>query len=201
MKKISIMIAAIVMAANFATAQVNNNEPAPEFTLTDTKGTAHNLSDFRGSYVVLEWVNLGCPFVKKFYEPGEMQQLQAAQTGEGVVWLSICSSAEGKQGHMSNEEWSAAIAEKGIASTAVLIDADGAVGKQYGAKTTPHMYVIDPAGNLIYQGAIDSIRSTDSADIAGAENYVVAALTQHKAGEVVAHPQTQAYGCSVKYKD
>lgn len=195
----SLLILAMTLGVACARAQVTTGEPAPEFTLTDTKGTAHNLSDFRGKYVVLEWVNHGCPFVVKFYKPGEMQKLQAEITGQDVIWLSICSSAEGKQGHMSNEDWNAKIEETGTAATAVLIDEDGTVGKLYGAKTTPHMYVIDPAGNLIYQGAIDSIRSTDSDDIANAENYVRSALAQHMAGEPVAVAETQAYGCSVKY--
>lgn len=196
----SLMVFTMALGVACARAQVTTGEPAPEFTLTDTKGTAHNLSDFRGKYVVLEWVNHGCPFVVKFYEPGEMQKLQAEMTAQDVVWLSICSSAEGKQGYMSNEEWNAKIEETGTAATAVLVDEDGTVGKLYGAKTTPHMYVIDPDGNLIYQGAIDSIRSTDSDDIANAENYVRSALAQHKAGEPVAVAETQAYGCSVKYK-
>lgn len=195
----SLLILTMTLGVACARAQVTTGEPAPEFTLTDTKGTAHNLSDFRGKYVVLEWVNHGCPFVVKFYKPGEMQKLQAEITGQDVIWLSICSSAEGKQGHMSNEDWNAKIEETGTAATAVLIDEDGTVGKLYGAKTTPHMYVIDPAGNLIYQGAIDSIRSTDSDDIANAENYVRSALAQHMAGEPVAVAETQAYGCSVKY--
>jgi len=202
MKKISMLSMALMVAASAAFAEVNNGEPAPEFTLTDTKGTSHNLSDFRGKYVVLEWVNHGCPFVVKFYSVGKMQEFQQAATAGGdVVWLSICSSAEGKQGHMSNDEWNTKIEETGTAASAVLIDADGAVGKLYGAKVTPHMYVIDPEGTLIYQGAIDSVRSTDSADIDRAENYVMAALAQHKAGEEIVNAQTTAYGCGVKYKD
>jgi peroxiredoxin len=200
MKKISMLSMALMVAASTAFAEVNNGEPAPEFTLTDTKGTSHNLSDFRGKYVVLEWVNHGCPFVVKFYSVGKMQELQKAAADDGVVWLSICSSAEGKQGYMNNDEWNAKIEESGTAAAGVLIDEDGTVGKMYGAKTTPHMYVIDPEGTLIYQGAIDSVPSTDSADIDGAENYVMAAIAQHKAGEEIVNAQTKAYGCSVKYK-
>lgn len=201
MKKVIVLSLAMIVAASAVFAQVNNGEPAPEFTLTDTKGVSHNLSDFRGKYVVLEWVNHGCPFVVKFYSAGKMQEFQKAAAEDDVVWLSICSSAEGKQGYMSNAEWNAKIEDTGTASAAVLIDAEGTVGKQYGAKVTPHLFVIDPAGTLIYQGAIDSIRSTDSADIEKAENYVMAALAQHKAGEEIANPQTQAYGCGVKYKE
>lgn len=201
MKKIMMAVASLTMLASAVFAQVNNGEVAPEFTLTDSKGVTHNLSDFRGKYVVLEWVNHGCPFVVKFYSAGKMQELQGKAAEDGVVWLSICSSAEGKQGFMTPAEWNAKIEETGTAAAAVLIDAEGKVGKLYGAKTTPHMYVIDPEGSLIYQGAIDSVRSTDSADIEGAENYVMAALAQHKAGEKITTPQTQAYGCSVKYLD
>lgn len=201
MKKIIVYALAMILAAGAATAQVVNGEAAPEFTLTDTKGTAHKLSDFRGKYVVLEWVNHGCPFVVKFYSGGNMQEFQKKATDDGAVWLSICSSAEGKQGHMTPDAWNAKIEESGTAATAVLIDADGTVGKLYGAKVTPHMYVIDPEGNLIYQGAIDSIRSTDAADIANAQNYVMAALSEHKAGTPLSNPSTTAYGCGIKYKD
>jgi len=182
-------------------AELHTGSPAPEFTLTDTNGKSHNLSDFKGKYVVLEWINHGCPFVVKHYSSGNMQALQKEFTGKDVVWLSICSSAEGKQGHMSNEEWNSTVTEKGASPTAVLIDADGTVGKLYDARTTPHMYVIDPEGNLIYQGAIDDKRSTDTADIATSENYVRSALTQSMANEPVAKAQTQPYGCGVKYKN
>jgi len=196
-----VLVGWVLSGLTVSYAEVKNDEAAPEFTLTDTKGIAHKLSDFKGKYVVLEWVNHGCPFVVKHYSQGHMQALQKAQTADGVIWLSICSSAEGKQGHMTSDEWNAKITEVGSASTAVLIDEDGTVGKRYGAKVTPHLYVIDPAGILIYQGAIDSIRSTDAADIADAKNYVTEALAQHKAGQPVAVPQTQAYGCGIKYKN
>ncbi|MEM6884827.1 MAG: thioredoxin family protein [Verrucomicrobiota bacterium] len=174
-------------------------KPAPAFTLTDTNGTSHNLSDFKGKFVVLEWVNHGCPFVGKFYNPGKMQEWQGSYTGKDVVWLSICSSASGKQGHMSTEDWNAKIKSSGTQATAVLIDEDGTVGKAYEAKTTPHMFIIDPTGNLIYAGAIDSVRSTDSEDIAKATNYVAQALDEALAGKAVSTPTTSPYGCSVKY--
>lgn len=203
MKKILSMGAALALIAGFAVgshaAAVATGSEAPEFTLTDTAGVSHNLSDFRGKFVVLEWVNHGCPFVKKFYNVGEMQKLQKEYTGKDVVWLSICSSAPGKQGHMSNDEWNTYNAENNVAATAVLIDEDGTVGQQYGARTTPHMYIINPEGLLIYQGAIDSIRSTESEDIAAAENYVRSALDAAMAGEEVATAETEPYGCSVKY--
>lgn len=199
--KAVIMAGIVTMALSVQAANLRTGNAAPEFTLTDTTGASHNLSDFRGKYVVLEWVNHGCPFVVKHYSSGNMQSLQKEFTEKGVVWLSICSSAEGKQGNMSIEEWNKTTAEKGAAPTAVLIDADGSVGKLYDARTTPHMFVIDPEGRLIYQGAIDSKRSTDAADIPNSENYVRSAITQAMAGEPIANPQTQPYGCSVKYKE
>jgi alkyl hydroperoxide reductase subunit AhpC len=194
------LAAASLMNYAASAAEVAIGQPAPEFTLTDTQGQSHNLSDFKGKFVVLEWINHGCPFVVKHYVQGNMQALQKEFAEKGVVWLSVCSSAEGMQGHMSNDDWNSKITEVGSASAAVLIDEDGTVGKLYGARVTPHMYVINPDGVLVYNGAIDSVKSTDSDDIAGAENYVAAALNQSLAGEPVAKPQTQPYGCSVKYK-
>lgn len=174
--------------------------PAPALTLTDTKGKQHNLADYKGKYVVLEWVNFGCPFVKKHYGSGNMQATQKKAVDKGVVWLSVCSSAEGKQGHMSPDDWNDEIAAKKLSSTAVLLDESGAVGKAYGAKTTPHMYIINPAGILIYKGAIDDKPSTNKDDIPGAKNYVLAALDESLAGKPVSAASTQSYGCSVKYK-
>jgi hypothetical protein len=181
-------------------AEVTTGAAAPDFTLTDTSGTSHNLSDFKGKVVVLEWVNHGCPFVVKHYSPGNMQGLQADYTSKGVVWLSICSSAEGKQGYYTAEGWQKLNAEKGGKATAILLDPEGTVGKLYGAKTTPHMYVINAEGTLVYQGAIDDKPSTDSDDIPGAKNYVKAALDEVLAGKPVTTGQTKPYGCGVKYK-
>lgn len=180
-------------------AEVTTGAAAPDFTLTDSSGTSHNLSDFKGKVVVLEWVNHGCPFVVKHYSPGNMQGLQAESTGKGVVWLSICSSAEGKQGYYTAEGWQKLNAEKGGKATAILLDPEGTVGKLYGAKTTPHMYVINAEGTLVYQGAMDDKPSTDSDDIPGAKNYVKAALDEVLAGKPVTTGQTKPYGCSVKY--
>ncbi len=191
-------VAALAVAST-SRAEIVTGQPAPDFSLTDTAGTAHKLSDFKGKFVVLEWVNHGCPFVVKHYKPGNMQALQTEYTGKGVVWLSICSSAEGKQGFYTAAEWAAVNEEKGGKATAILLDPAGTVGRQYGAKTTPHMYVINPEGTLIYQGAIDDKPSTDSADISAARNYVKAALDAAMAGQPVATPQTKPYGCSVKY--
>ena len=174
--------------------------PAPAFTLTDTNGKQHNLADYKGKYVVLEWVNLGCPFVKKHYESGNMQAVQKKAVGKGAVWLSVNSSAKWKQGNMSPAAWNDEIADRKLASTAVLLDESGEVGKTYGAKTTPHMYVVNPAGILIYKGAIDDKPTTNQADIAGARNYVLAALDESMAGKPVSTASTQSYGCSVKYQ-
>lgn len=194
---LSLGLTLIFSAAGWAAPEIGKTAPA--FTLTDTNGTSHNLSDFKGKFVVLEWVNHGCPFVRKFYSPGKMQEWQAAYTGKDVVWLSICSSAPGKQGHMSAAEWNAKIKSSGTKATAVLIDEDGTAGKAYAAKTTPHMFIINPEGNLIYAGGIDSIRSADPDDIAEATNYVAQALDEVMAGKPVSTPTSTAYGCSVKY--
>jgi peroxiredoxin len=174
--------------------------PAPAFTLTDTKGKQHNLADFKGKHVVLEWVNFGCPFVKKHYESGNMQATQKKAVEKGVVWLSVCSSAKWKQGHMSASSWNEEIADRKLASTAVLLDENGEVGRAYGAKTTPHMYIVNPDGVLIYRGAIDDKPTPNKDDIAGAKNYVLAALDESLAGKPVSTASTQAYGCGVKYK-
>jgi peroxiredoxin len=183
-----------------ALQELPGGSPAPAFTLTDTNGKQHNLADYKGKYVVLEWVNFGCPFVKKHYESGNMQATQKKAVEKGVVWLSVCSSAKFKQGHMSAANWNEDIADRKLASTAVLLDESGAVGKSYGAKTTPHMYVINPDGVLIYKGAIDDKPSTNQDDIPGATNYVLAALDESMAGKPVSTASTQSYGCSVKYK-
>lgn len=174
--------------------------PAPAFTLTDTKGKQHNLADYKGKYVVLEWVNFGCPFVKKHYESGNMQATQKKAVDKGVVWLSVNSSAKWKQGNMSPAAWNEEIADRKLSSTAVLLDESGAVGKSYGAKTTPHMYIVNPDGVLIYKGAIDDQPSTSKDDIPGARNYVLAALDESLAGKPVSTASTQSYGCSVKYQ-
>ncbi len=174
-------------------------ESAPPFTLTDTHGVEHRLSDYAGKVVVLEWLNHDCPFVKKHYDSGNMPELQKGYTAKGVVWLSINSSAPGKQGNYPPEKANELTQQKGGAATAVLLDPDGTVGRAYGAKTTPHMYVIDQKGVLRYAGAIDSIPSTDRADISRATSYVAAALDAVLAGKEVETKATQAYGCSVKY--
>lgn len=177
------------------------DQPAPNFTLQSSDGKTVSLADYKGKMVVLEWVNFDCPFVKKFYESGTMQKLQATYAKQGIVWLSICSSAPEKQGHFAGEMLKSRLTESKLASTAYLIDANGAVGKLYGAKTTPHMFVIDPKGTLVYAGAIDSKRSTNSEDIATAENYVVSAVTAVSSNKPVGTKTSTPYGCSVKYAE
>ncbi len=194
-----ILIAALALGAVQAWAQAAVGAPAPSFTLTDTKGAAHALADFAGKPVVLEWTNPDCPFVKKHYGAKNMQALQAKYVAQGVVWLSVCSSASGKQGHYPADEWNRILAEQGSAATALLLDPDGQVGRAYGAKTTPHLFVVDAAGTLVYDGAIDDNPSTDSADIPGARAYVSEALDAVLAGAPVPVAQTKPYGCSVKY--
>ncbi len=172
---------------------------APDFSLTDINGKPVALADFKGKTVVLEWTNPGCPFVRKHYDSGNMQQLQKKWADKGVTWLSICSSAAGKEGSLSAAEWSKQIADDKSSAAATLLDGDGKVGKAYGAKTTPHMFVINGEGNLVYKGAIDDKPTYKSSDIKGSKNYVDAALAETMAGKKVTVASTEAYGCSVKY--
>ncbi|MFB6248683.1 MAG: thioredoxin family protein [Salinibacter sp.] len=187
-------------AAPVATAQSPAvGEPAPNFTLPDTDGDKHTLADYKGKYVVLEWLNFECPFVGKHYGSGNMQKLQETYTDKGVVWLSIVSSAKGRQGYYPPQEMKAQKKKHNGNMTAILMDPSGKVGKMYGAKVTPHMYVINPEGELIYKGGIDNKPTTDEADIKGAKNYVRNALTQAMNGKEVSPKTAQPYGCTVKY--
>lgn len=174
-------------------------EKAPDFTAADSNGKNHTLASYKGKIVVLEWLNHQCPFVKKHYGGENMQKLQKTYAGKGVIWLSIISSAPGKQGYCTPEEANSLTREKGAAPTAVLLDSQGTVGKLYGAKTTPHMFIISADGVLVYNGAIDDIPSTDIDDIAKAKNYVQSALDELLAGKAVSMATSQPYGCSVKY--
>ncbi|MFN3591180.1 MAG: thioredoxin family protein [Thermaurantiacus sp.] len=189
---------AMVMAAP-AGAAPTVGQPAPAFTVTDSNGQRHSLSDFRGRTVVLEWTNADCPFVKKFYEPGAMQRMQADATKNGVVWLTVNSGAPGKQGHVTPAQANAKMKSAGFNATAYIPDADGTLGRLYGARTTPHMFVIDPKGTLVYAGGIDDTPTANSADIAKARNFVQLALADVAAGRAVATPTSRPYGCSVKY--
>jgi hypothetical protein len=198
-KMLVVLLGILVLAAGSASAQVVTGEAAPDFTLTDTKGVAHRLSGLKGRVVLLEWSNPDCPFVKKFYASKSIQQWQADYVSRGVVWLSINSSAAGKQGYYSPAELDGILVAAGFAGTAALLDPDGKVGRLYGAQTTPHIYVIDAQQKLVYQGAIDSKASVDAADIATATNYAAAALDAVLAGKPVTVQATKSYGCSVKY--
>lgn len=189
---------ALTTAAD-ARAVATVGQPAPGFSLTDSHGQTRKLADYRGKFVVLEWVNFECPFVGKHYGSGNMQKLQKTYTAKDVVWLSINSSAPGKQGNFTPDKINALIKDKGGVATAYLLDPDGMVGRAYGAKTTPHMYVIDPSGTLLYAGGIDDKPSTDLADIATAKNFLSAAMDEALAGKAVTIKSHQPYGCSVKY--
>jgi peroxiredoxin len=192
-------IALVAVLSVPAAAAVKTGEKAPDFTLTDTQGKARKLSEFKGKTVVLEWVNHDCPYVKKHYESGNMQKTQKDYTSKGVVWLSVNSSAKGKQGHVTPAEADKLTKDKGAAPTALLIDEKGEVGRLYAAKTTPHMYVVDAKGTLVYEGAIDNKPTTDKADVATAKNLVATALDETLAGKAVTTANSKPYGCSVKY--
>lgn len=198
-----LIIATILIFGTFSSsmaaekAQVGN--PAPDFTLVDTNGEDRTLSDYRGKYVVLEWINYDCPFVAKHYNSKNMQSLQDQYRDKGILWLAVNSSAEGKQGQFSNNEIHTRLQKHQSTVDAYLLDGNGEVGRLYGATHTPHMYIIDPQGTLVYMGAIDSIRSANIADIAEADNYVTMALEAVLGGDEVPVKTTRAYGCTVKY--
>ena len=190
------IVTAFSMAAH---AGVSVGQPAPDFTGIDSNGNQHTLSQYKGKTVVLEWTNHDCPYVKKHYNSGNMQTLQKQAAADGVVWLSIISSRPGKQGHVSGGKANDLTRSRKAAPTAVILDETSAIGRWYGAKTTPHMYIIDKTGQLVYMGGIDSIPSSDKADIAAAKNYVRAALDAMTAGKIIEDSITRPYGCSVKY--
>jgi len=194
------VIAIVAASVPAASAPVVGRQ-APNFKLADANGRPVTLSDFRGRTVVLEWNNPGCPFVQKHYESGNMQKAQAAAARDGVVWLSINSGAPGKQGHMSGAEAKAFVAKAGARPTAYLLDPRGVVGKVYEAKTTPHMYIVNKAGTLVYAGGIDDKPTKNASDITGARNHVLAALAELKAGRAVSVATSRPYGCAVKYAD
>ncbi|HSI82282.1 MAG: redoxin domain-containing protein [Candidatus Methylacidiphilales bacterium] len=193
----ALLALALTVSAAFAAPEIG--KPAPAFTLKSAEGKDVSLADYKGKTVVLEWTNKDCPFVVKHYKNGDMQKLQAAAATDGAVWLKVISSAPGAQGYLTPAQ--ALENEKAVSgsATAVLIDDTGSVGKSYDAKHTPELYVIDKEGNLVYKGAIDSIKSANSADIAKAVNYVKSALAAVKEGKAIEKPVTEAYGCSVKY--
>jgi peroxiredoxin len=184
-----------------ASGQVRAGGPAPAFTATDSHGQTHSLSQYHGKYVVLEWHNQGCPYTRKHYVSGNMQNLQREWTGKGIVWFTVISSAPGQQGYVTPPEENAYVEKMHATPTAVLMDSDGKLGHLYNAKTTPQMFVINPEGNVIYSGAIDDKPTPDVDDIRGADNYVNDALTAAMGGKAIATPYTRSYGCSIKYRD
>jgi peroxiredoxin len=189
----------LASSASIATATPSIGQPAPSFRATDVAGKQVSLGDFKGKYVVLEWNNPGCPFVQKHYDSGNMQSLQKRFGAENVAWLSVNSTNESSSDYMPPAKLAAWFKQHNATPAAVLMDTKGEVGKAFGAKVTPHLYVIDPTGTLVYAGAIDDKRSTNPADVKTATNYVVAALTETKAGKPVAKSTSQAYGCTIKY--
>ena len=195
------MISFLLMlaVAGTAPAMVKVGEAAPEFTGTDTEGRQHTLGDYRGKFLVLEWTNHDCPYVRKHYDAGNMQAQQQEAAAQGVAWLSIISSAPGKQGHVSPAQADQLTTQRNAAPSAVLLDDGGEIGRLYGAKTTPHMYIIDPEGDLVYMGGIDSIASASPDDIGKATQYVRVALDEALAGKAIGTPVSRPYGCSVKY--
>lgn len=194
---IAISLACLFIGAVLAAAVVG--QPAPAFTAPDLSGMPVSLADFKGRTVVLEWHNFGCPFVQKHYRSGNMQALQKKYAKE-VVWLAVNSTNAGHQDYMEPAKLSRTLADFGAAPAKYLVDEPGTVGLAYGAKTTPHMVIIDPAGKVVYNGAIDDKRSADVADVKTAKNYVVAALEELKAGKPVSNASNAPYGCTVKYK-
>lgn len=195
----SLLMVLILFVAGALAVKVG--DPAPDFTGTDSHGQTHKLSDYRGKFVVLEWHNNGCPFTKKHYESGNMPRLQKEWTDKGVVWFTVISSSPGSQGYVTADQENEYMQKMHAAPTAALLDPKGEIGHLYGAKTTPHMFVINPQGQVIYNGAIDDKPTPDPSDINGAKNYVSEALQEAQAGQPVAVATTRPYGCSVKYAD
>jgi peroxiredoxin len=199
-KTILTIFTTLIAGAVFAFDPPPVGSTAPDFSLTDAKGKARSLSEYKGKYVVLEWFNPECPFVKKHYGSGNMQRLQQEYTGKGVVWLTIDSNAPGTEGNLTAEEAEKIMTSWKTHQSALLLDPEGKAGRAYGAKNTPNMVVIDPQGKIAYEGAIDSKATPNPADIPNSTNYVKAALDESLAGKPVTTSQTRPYGCSVKYK-
>jgi thioredoxin-related protein len=196
-----ILRACILLGLIASAFAVKVGEPAPGFTAVDSNSKQQRLSDYKGKFVVLEWHNQGCPYTKKHYESGNMQRLQKDWTAKGVVWLTVISSAPGTQGFVTPSQENDYLKTMNATPTAVLMDSGGSLGHLYAAKTTPHMFIVDPNGTLIYNGAIDDHPTSDQSDIANSKNYVSSALQQATGGKPVAEAATRPYGCSVKYKD
>jgi peroxiredoxin len=197
LKSLLALLTLVAVASAFADAKVGS--PAPDFSLPDAHGKMHSLADYKGKYVVLDWFNPECPMVAKHYGGGHMQKLQGEYSEKGVVWLSINSSAAGKEGHLTADAAQKKKDEWKMNNTSLLIDAGGSAGKAFGAKSTPHMFIINPEGIVIYNGAIDSKPTPNPADISASNNYVKLALDEALAGKPVTTATTKPYGCPVKY--
>ncbi len=195
------LLACVFALATLSAVALTPGTQAPDFKGTDSNGQTHTLSQYRGKWVVLEWANQGCPYDRKHYLSGNMESLQREWTARGVVWLSVISSAPGEQGYVNPAQENDYLRKMKAAPTAALLDPDGTIGHLYQARTTPHMFVIDPTGKLVYQGAIDDKPTTDQEDIKTARNYLNEALNAAMAGRSVPTVTTRPYGCSVKYKD
>jgi peroxiredoxin len=193
-------IIAFVGGALYAADVPPVGSAAPEFSLPDANGKAHSLSEYKGKYVVLEWFNPECPFVKKHYGGGNMQKLQEYYTGKGVVWLTIDSNAPGTEGNLSPDQAEKVANAWKTKQTALLLDPEGKAGRAYGAKNTPNMVIVNPEGKIVYEGAIDSKATPNPADIPSSTNYVKVALDESLSGKPISNPTTKPYGCSVKYK-
>jgi peroxiredoxin len=199
-KTILTILMSLIATTVFAFDAPAVGSAAPDFSLPDANGQTHSLSQYKGKYVVLEWFNPECPFVKKHYGSGNMQKLQQQYTGKGVVWLTIDSNAPGTEGAVTPDQAQKIATSWKTHQTALLLDPEGKAGRAYGAKNTPNMVVISPDGKIAYEGAIDSKATPNPADIPNSTNYVKAALDESLAGRPVTTPQTKPYGCSVKYK-
>ncbi|WP_045226730.1 redoxin domain-containing protein [Methyloterricola oryzae] len=189
----------LTLTASLAFAEPDIDKPAPAFRGKTADGKSIDLASLKGKTVVLEWTNHECPFVRKHYESGNIPQIQKQATKDGIVWLQVISSAPGKEGFVDGATAAKLNSERGSAPTATILDSDGSIGKLYGAKTSPHLFIIDASGLLVYKGGIDSIPSADKDDIAKAENYVKSALNELSAGKKISKASTKAYGCAVKY--
>jgi len=200
MKTLLLALTSLVATTLFAADSPPVGATAPDFSLPDASGKTHSLSEYKGKYVVLEWFNPDCPFVKKHYGSGNMQKLQGEYTGKGVVWLTIDSNAPGSEGNLSPEQAQKVMKDWNTKQSALLLDPEGKAARTYNARNTPHMFVINPEGKVIYEGAIDSKASPNPADIPSSTNYVKVALDESMSGKPVSNANTRPYGCSVKYK-
>jgi len=200
MRRLLPILSLCIMTASLALAAIVVGKTAPDFVGQGSDGKAYHLADYKGKFVVLQWYNRDCPFIHKHYDSGNMQKLQDTYGKKGVVWFEVISSAPGAEGYLTADEAQANRGKSGTKSLATLLDPDGKIGRLYGAKTTPHMFVINPKGTIIYQGAIDDHNSADAADIPNSKNYVAAALDQAMAGQPVTIASTRPYGCGVKYR-